>query len=310
MTHDPPSCPTPAPKRPETVAAVVVTYNRKDLLALCLDALFAQTRPIDAIYVIDNASTDGTGQMISEHYPGRVIHERLPENTGGAGGFHHGVKRAYGGGYDWLWVMDDDVVPESSCLELLLTSAEPDLPFVAPLVKNARTGQYQLYHHKHRIDVDRCVEVNCQSVFRDSSVCPIELEANAFLGVLINTKSVRRAGLPNAFYFILYDDTDFTYRLSRCGTRGRLVPSALVYHHDGNDGTPIMQTWKAYYAVRNHIFFYGQHAGFGGHIRLAAGALRVLLHHCAGRAGLSVGRGVLDGYRHLWTTRRSETSAR
>ncbi|MCD6105633.1 MAG: glycosyltransferase, partial [Thermosipho sp. (in: Bacteria)] len=42
----------------ETVCAVVVTYNRKELLLECLEALRKQTRPLDAIYLIDNASTD------------------------------------------------------------------------------------------------------------------------------------------------------------------------------------------------------------------------------------------------------------
>jgi|YelNatPaOPRAMG01_1025707.scaffolds.fasta_scaffold60829_1 rhamnopyranosyl-N-acetylglucosaminyl-diphospho-decaprenol beta-1,3/1,4-galactofuranosyltransferase len=104
----------------ETVAAVVVTYNRKDLLRQCLDGILRQTRPVDAIYVVDNASTDGTGQMIAAEYADRVIYERLPENTGGAGGFHHGMKRPYEDGHDWIWVIDDDVVHDPDCLKALL----------------------------------------------------------------------------------------------------------------------------------------------------------------------------------------------
>jgi rhamnopyranosyl-N-acetylglucosaminyl-diphospho-decaprenol beta-1,3/1,4-galactofuranosyltransferase len=60
----------------ETVAAVVVTYNRKELLRQCLGGILAQTRPVDAIYVVDNASTDGTDQMIAAEYADRVIYER------------------------------------------------------------------------------------------------------------------------------------------------------------------------------------------------------------------------------------------
>ena len=94
----------------ETIAAVVVTYNRKGLLARCLAALLAQRHPLDAIFIIDNCSTDGTyddlltqgriapidgGESIktvprTEHSTKSVeIHYvHLPENTGGAGGFH------------------------------------------------------------------------------------------------------------------------------------------------------------------------------------------------------------------------------
>ena len=47
----------------ETVCAVVVTYNRKNHLLECLEGLRKQTRPIDAIYLVDNASTDGTPDL-------------------------------------------------------------------------------------------------------------------------------------------------------------------------------------------------------------------------------------------------------
>lgn len=87
------------------VAAVVVTYNRKELLRECLQALLNQTRPLDEIIVVDNASTDGTDQMIPEEFP-QITHVRLPENIGGAGGFHEGMKLAYEKGHDWIWVMD------------------------------------------------------------------------------------------------------------------------------------------------------------------------------------------------------------
>ena len=101
--------------RPETIAAVVVTYNRKQWLGECLDSLLRQSRPLDALYVVDNHSTDGTcdsllaGELIGPipetggepaevqrsvvppPFPERrvdVHYVRMPENTGGAGGFH------------------------------------------------------------------------------------------------------------------------------------------------------------------------------------------------------------------------------
>lgn len=85
------------------VAAVVVTYNRKELLRECLNALLNQTRPLDEIIVIDNASTDGTQEMIAKEFP-YITYVLMSENIGGAGGFHEGMKLAYEKGYDWIWV--------------------------------------------------------------------------------------------------------------------------------------------------------------------------------------------------------------
>jgi len=80
-----------------SVAAVVVTYNRKDFLAALLPTLIAQSRPLDAIYVVDNASTDGTGAFLIEEYQQQpMIHPVfLTTNSGGSGGFYAGVRQAY-----------------------------------------------------------------------------------------------------------------------------------------------------------------------------------------------------------------------
>ena len=88
---------------PNSVAAVVVTFNRSRLLLECLASLLGQTQRLAKIIVIDNASSDGTQQALASH--GYLAHPdidyvRLPHNTGGAGGFHEGVKRGYEGGFD------------------------------------------------------------------------------------------------------------------------------------------------------------------------------------------------------------------
>jgi rhamnopyranosyl-N-acetylglucosaminyl-diphospho-decaprenol beta-1,3/1,4-galactofuranosyltransferase len=97
-----------------SVAAVVVTFNRKVLLCECLDALLAQNVAVDRIVLINNASSDGTEDYLREKgYLGNELidYVRMPINGGGAGGFHEGVKRAYEAGFAWLWLMDDDVEP-------------------------------------------------------------------------------------------------------------------------------------------------------------------------------------------------------
>ena len=96
------------------VCAVVVTYNRKALLRECLLSLERQTCRPETILVVDNCSTDGTQAMLLEEFS-HLPHLRLQCNTGGAGGFHEGMKWAYEQDFDWIWVMDDDVeaVPEA-----------------------------------------------------------------------------------------------------------------------------------------------------------------------------------------------------
>ena len=88
-----------------------------------LDGLAAQTRPPDAVFVVDNASTDHTREVLHrDDLPLRVTHAE--DNLGGAGGFHLGVKTAYEAGYDRIWLMDDDVVPTPECLAVLMAQDE------------------------------------------------------------------------------------------------------------------------------------------------------------------------------------------
>ncbi|MFC6933555.1 glycosyltransferase [Actinomadura yumaensis] len=105
------------------VAAVVVTYERRELLTEALGALAAQTAPPAVVIVVDNASTDGTADLVRERFASADLVE-LSRNTGGAGGFAAGTARALELDADLIWLMDDDTVPEPGALAALLEARE------------------------------------------------------------------------------------------------------------------------------------------------------------------------------------------
>ena len=114
------------------IVAVVVTFNRLEMLQRQLQRL-AEVPELDEVLVVDNASTDGTGEWLRTQ---PVTAETLAENTGGAGGFSHGLERAVESGADLVWLMDDDGLPEPDCLKLLLE--REDLDFWGPAVLAAQ----------------------------------------------------------------------------------------------------------------------------------------------------------------------------
>ena len=103
----------------DRVAAVVVTYNRLPLLQKCIEKLEAQTAPCD-ILVVNNASSDGSTEWLEARQGGRLLPKNTGANLGGAGGFNCGMRWAVEAGYDRLWLMDDDCLPEPDALEKLL----------------------------------------------------------------------------------------------------------------------------------------------------------------------------------------------
>ena len=115
----------------QRVVAVVVTFNRRELLERLLIRL-GEVEGLVEVLVVDNASTDGTGAWLASYDDPRVQARTLPENRGGAGGFHAGLAWAMERGADLAWLMDDDGLPDRDCLDLLL--AEPDLDFWGPVV--------------------------------------------------------------------------------------------------------------------------------------------------------------------------------
>ena len=124
------------------ICAVVVTFNRKELLINCLNAINEQTYKPHTVIIVDNASTDGTKDLVKQNGYCNIMlnginyqYLLLPNNQGGAGGFYNGIKTAYESeeNFDAVWVMDDDGIPD--CLQL--NEMIPYLnkyDFISPLV--------------------------------------------------------------------------------------------------------------------------------------------------------------------------------
>ena len=254
----------PMPAESPVVATVVVTYNRKALLRECLAANLCQSRPADVLVVVDNASTDGTVEMLEGEgwltRPGVLLH-RLGTNRGGAGGFHAGMEKALERGVDWIWLMDDDAIPERDALERLLVHAkgEPSYPLLASQVLD-RAGTLDITHRAriHRLPF-RISHIPASAY---AGVGPTA-DAVTFVGPLIHRQHMVACGLPRADYFLYYDDFEYTHRLRRAGFALRIVPQSRIRHLD--EGRSLRQAdamgdvswaWRMFYRVRNRVHWY------------------------------------------------------
>jgi len=331
--------------KPERIAAVVVTYNRKQLLGECVDSLLRQTHPLDALYIIDNCSTDGTCEFLTEKGlispPGwassrileigpvqaaqaggivkaeglgdgewanhrqaalddatqssrtwgeapecggnqpvetvcrrirnsqsairncdtsaiEVHYVRLPENAGGAGGFAEGMQRAAGAGFDWLWLMDDDLlalpdalaalVQKKASLEasrhgpfvlnsLVLARGQPDSDMLAFPLREISAGGYPKMGHFHW-RLSEVLDKVSDGLYE--WICP-------FNGTFVPARAVEAVGLPNREMFIHGEEKEYQCRLA--GTfRLYTVVDSRVFHPQPKK---CQFDWKQYYNIRN-----------------------------------------------------------
>lgn len=247
----------------ETVCAVVVTYNRKNLLLECLEALRKQTRHLEAIYIIDNFSSDGTPETLmksgyiaelppdglselwerefevknlTDGKPIRIHYVRMNENTGGAGGFHEGVKRGYKRGYDWLWLMDDDGLPALDCLEKLLNVGGKGFDYMAPNLLDEKEAS----HFEERFKFARTNIINSYG--------------GPFNGVLLSLKLINAIGFPIKSFYIWGDEIEYCNRIMEAGFPVVTVKDAI--HHHGRTNINYKTCTRGYYFIRNKIYTY------------------------------------------------------
>jgi len=197
----------------DRVCAVVVTFNREALLRRCLNALLDQARPPDTILVVDNASTDGTGEFLATAFP-EVCAVRLAKNIGGAGGFAEGLAWALARGFDWTWLMDDDVTPDRHCLgELLEVALASGKRVLAPR-RLAQDGQ-DCANEAILVEAAQRFELVRADPLRE----PYQLvDLFTFEGPLIHRSVIEAVGLPDPNHFIRSDDMIYAIRINRrCG---------------------------------------------------------------------------------------------
>ncbi len=288
------------------VWAVVVTWNRRALLEQCLDALMAQTRPCDRVLVVDNASDDGTGELLAA-WSDRVTVLRLDRNTGGAGGFNAGVRAAVEDGADRVWLMDDDVLPEPQALGRLL-AAEQALKGRSVeavfLCSTVRTPQGAL---TNVAEVDRRLnDLGYAAWGEHLDLGLVATRQATFVSLMASRDQVLRHGLPLAPMFIWGDDTEYTLRLSQ-DRPGFVVGDSRVVHVRAAPGMLSVAHETAPGRIRLHrlltrnvILTKRRHEGRASAVRYAASRLRLAAGLAArGRwrkAGVLLA-GVIDG---LW----------
>ncbi len=225
----------------EKVTAVVVTYNRMQLLCECIHSLRTQSRPPDNILVVNNGSTDSTEQWLKSQ---KDIEFITQPNVGSGGGFSTGIAEAYKRGATWVWCMDDDGYPKEDALKNLLDASDEELMLrnCAVIDKEDKktfvwkTGNY------HTMD-----EVDCQVIHGIG---------HPFNGTLLHRKVIERVGVPDAKFFLWGDETEYYYRIVKKNHIPVCTVANSIHYHPRTafsykNDWDYTSGWKMYYYIRN-----------------------------------------------------------
>jgi rhamnopyranosyl-N-acetylglucosaminyl-diphospho-decaprenol beta-1,3/1,4-galactofuranosyltransferase len=282
------------------VCAIVVTHDRRRMLTECLEALAGQTQPPGRVLVVDNASTEGTREMLGREHP-EVDVLALPTNQGGAGGFHEGMRRAYEDGAEWMWLMDDDTIPRPDALEELLAAPRrldgdtaPALLASTVLWRDGRVHPMNAPWPDGR-RVDRTIEGAARGLL------PVRFAT--FASLLVHRGAVERHGLPLKHFFLWSDDVEYTSRLVLSGELAYLVPDSVAVHKTQSRYTNMSAAPdRFYYHVRNTLYMARDRRRpprdrLVRLLILVSSSLEYLLRRPSAASAAAIGRGLRDGLR-------------
>ena len=235
------------------VAAVIVTYNRSDLLSECISALRDQTYSDFDIFVIDNNSTDNTFDVVAEYNLSNLRYYNTARNMGGSGGFAFGMNKALVKEYDYIWLMDDDTVPSPNALQSLINKAAAlnyRFSFISSVAEwtdgtlclmnrqNISNGLDDIYALKNHL---------------------LHVPYSSFVSCFLNADICNKAGLPYVEFFIYGDDLEYTKRISQYAPGYLDIDSYVLHKMNSNAIASVVICEKERidryaYAVRNNTF--------------------------------------------------------
>jgi GT2 family glycosyltransferase len=241
------------------VVAVVVTWNRRDLLQESLAALDAQTRPPSRVVVVDNASTDGTAALLASSYADRDRYDivSLTANTGGAGGFTAGIERALTHDPALVWLLDDDTVPTPGAAEELVRAwtAYPASSSARPALLASRVVWTDGRDHPMNTPRPKPGASRAERAAAGAIGC-VPIRSASFVSVMCDVAVVRERGLPVADYFLWNDDFEYSTRLIR-GNVGLYCPDSVVVHKTKVFGSTDADPGdRFFYEVRNKTWMF------------------------------------------------------
>lgn len=274
------------------VCVLTVTYgNRWDFLQQVLKRVLSFE--VNEVVVVDNGSSYDLAKRIENMSEQTITLLQQEENIGSAGGYKVGLEYIFSSGRaDFIWLLDDDNVPDTGALSALLTawptihlpenrkalySLRLDRSNHIKVAQGSKASQYYLVpdnfmgFHLFRIFQNQYRKLTSSVVKNPLPLKPAKLPYVPYGGLFIHKNLLSEIGYPDERFFVYVDDSDYTYRITAVGGAIWLIPASTIRDIDSSQGihyqsrfwrSPILDLWnfRTYYQVRNRLYFYSRHA--------------------------------------------------
>lgn len=244
----------------ETIGVYICNYNGKDYTVNCLKSLFKQTLCSFDVYVVDNASTDGTVECVRSQFEQVTIIQN-PENLGGAGGFDRGLKDSIEKKYDYIMLLDNDIILEEHLVENMFKYMEEntDVGIVGSKVMIMDMPD-TIQDYGNYLNFSKYKEENAYCLQLDSDAMPEinECDYVPTCCVMIRREALLEGGTMPVENFIYYDDIELSHKMKLKGWRVVALGGAKVWHKGGFRKT-VKNTFARYYFLRNRLHFFSKY---------------------------------------------------
>ncbi len=240
------------------IGVVICNYNKeKEVLDCIQSVLESRFQDID-VYVVDNASTDGSVQAIKQRYGAQVELLVNQENLGGSGGFNAGLRHAYAQGYPYLMCIDNDAMLDEKAIGSLYDFLEthPETGIAASKIYHLESPDY-VQQFGQKIDFDYfCTEVNYLNAYEDGTMPEyIYTDSVAACSLMIRRQVIDEIGFMPEDNFLYWDDTEWCYLCNQAGYKVASVGASMALHAMGAKKETV-NTFPTYYAWRNWLSFF------------------------------------------------------
>jgi GT2 family glycosyltransferase len=221
------------------VAAILVNWRAPQMTLRAVSEVFKQTRPPDHVFVVENGSKDDSGAIIRAGLAPwedktTLIVNKL--NRGFGSGCNPAIDASISRGFDYIWLLNNDALPDSECLNALLVAAL-DCPGPIGAVGSLLIDPTNK-HAPHFGSWMRPALMSCGSVTDLGDLRRPYAWCTA-ASLLLSTKAIAAVGGFDEEFFMYWEDADLNLRLRKAGYVICCAANARVQHEAGTSSASI-----------------------------------------------------------------------